>query len=145
MYRMWHAHWHRPSRLLWFAIGAVSATWFMKSKFSAEQYRVKHCSRHQIPQEAYPAPASSQAQTADAWQWQKTLKEKYPFGWPPQETQAEANAPQNAAVPNAQRSPDAPAASDGWEEERQRLLKIKQQATNSVSLTWAYLAHPRTC
>ena len=45
----------RPSRLLWFVLGAFSATWFFKHK-EACRYKVAHCVRYQIPQEAYPHP-----------------------------------------------------------------------------------------
>ncbi|KAK7686383.1 hypothetical protein QCA50_010607 [Cerrena zonata] len=61
MHPYWHWH-HRPSRLLWFVIGATTATWWIKSReYHRDHYKMRHCSRRQIPAEAYPMPASSSA------------------------------------------------------------------------------------
>lgn len=106
----------------------------MKHKEHAEHYRVKYCSRHQIPQEAYPPPQTQAP--ADAWQWQKAFKDRHAFGGMLQETPAaEVPAHLQNKVSEPQRLPEASPlpAFDNWEEERQRLLKIKQQATDSVS------------
>lgn len=57
MHPYWH--WHRgPSRLWWFVIGAVTATWWHKSK-EYHRYKLEHCSRHRIPSEAYPGPPTT--------------------------------------------------------------------------------------
>ncbi|KAI0791084.1 hypothetical protein C8Q75DRAFT_759232 [Abortiporus biennis] len=49
---------YRPSRLIWFLIGAASATWYCKSKeaHSFDHYRTARCARHRIPNNAYQAP-----------------------------------------------------------------------------------------
>ncbi len=158
----WHWHWHRPSRLLWFMLGAVTGAWAMKHKEGADNYRVRHCSRYQIPQEAYPPPQGSAnanaPSTREDWhaQWHARWRERErQWGWGPHHHPAqEAPTPvaestttpaTTAATPTTTTAvaspvtpgptpgiPDLPTTADGWEEERQRLLNIKQQAANSV-------------
>jgi hypothetical protein len=131
----WHWHWHRPSRLLWFAFGAMTGAWFMKHKECADNYKVKHCSRHQIPQEAYPPPQGQGAAQSHDWhaQWHNRWRERQQQQqqqWPQQQNQ-ETSPPTNVSAT----ATDQPVVTvDGWDEERQRLLKIKQQAANSVSM-----------
>ncbi|KAI0821547.1 hypothetical protein BC629DRAFT_1461864 [Irpex lacteus] len=158
----WHWHWHRPSRLLWFMLGAVTGAWAMKHKEGADNYRVRHCSRYQIPQEAYPPPQGSAnanaPSTREDWhaQWHARWRERErQWGWGPHHHPAqEAPTPvaestttpaTTAATPTTTTAvaspvtpgptpgiPDLPTTADGWEEERQRLLNIKQQAANSL-------------
>lgn len=124
MHRAWGCH--RPSRLVWFVIGAVSATWFIKSK-EAEGWRMsmQRCSRHRIPQEAYHPPPQQESRK---WEWT----------WPTPPPSAAATVGGAAAVPvvhdhAASQSPlPMPQTADSWDEERQRLQKISQQATETV-------------
>ena len=58
MHPYWHWHHRGPSRLWWFIVGAVSATWWIKSRESHE-FRLRHCSRHRIPPDAYAQPPSA--------------------------------------------------------------------------------------
>ncbi|KAI0704311.1 hypothetical protein BC835DRAFT_816493 [Cytidiella melzeri] len=131
-------HWHRPSRLFWFVFGAISSAWVMKHKESVDNFKVKHCSRHQIPQEAYHPPQGS------GQEWQNRWRDRhYSWGWGPQtqnETAAAMEAPAAANATSRPKPPQAVATAvdepsltvDGWDEERQRLLNIKQQAANSL-------------
>ncbi|KAH8093795.1 hypothetical protein BXZ70DRAFT_949224 [Cristinia sonorae] len=49
-------HWHRgPSRLVWFMIGAFSATWWWKHK-QGHNGRVSYCSRPELPANSYQPP-----------------------------------------------------------------------------------------
>ncbi|KAI0091713.1 hypothetical protein BDY19DRAFT_641954 [Irpex rosettiformis] len=145
----WHWHWHRPSRLLWFMVGAVTGAWAMKHKESADNYRVRHCSRYQIPQEAYPPPQGSNSNQDWHAQWHARWRDRHAWALQNQaqmqqnQTQeapaaggAEAGKDTPRPTPTSQGPvpvvPDQPATADGWDEERQRLLNIKQQAANSL-------------
>ena len=147
MHPWWHSgwHWHRPSRLLWFMVGAVTGAWAMKHKEGADNYRVRHCSRYQIPQEAYPPPQGTDLNRDWHAQWHARWRDRQQqWGWAPQnqnqqaqpnqtqEAQAGKNTPSPTPSSPVPAAPELPTAPDGWDEERQRLLNIKQQAANSV-------------
>ncbi|TFK94157.1 hypothetical protein K466DRAFT_593826 [Polyporus arcularius HHB13444] len=60
----WH-HWHHArrcgratSRLLWFFIGAGTATWWTHHHDYRAWHEARHCGRDRIPQNAYPAPGT---------------------------------------------------------------------------------------
>lgn len=160
--RMWHHHHHGgPSRLVWFVLGAVSTAWFMKSR-EADGFHVKHCMRHRIPQDAYPSPAQAQQTTQQQQQmqtWEQRRREWW--GWPqaqagvapavahPDPASAAAVAATAPAVPSAPAAPlpSSPSSPlplplphtqslDNWEEEKQRLQKLSQQATETVSTSY---------
>ncbi|KAI0792095.1 hypothetical protein C8Q75DRAFT_805137 [Abortiporus biennis] len=68
-------HWHRPHRLFWFILGAGTATFWIRSKQSAHFDEWKHthpCTRHRIPNEAYPPPSNSQQQEPPAYPFLST-------------------------------------------------------------------------
>ncbi|KAI0343212.1 hypothetical protein BDW22DRAFT_1356816 [Trametopsis cervina] len=119
----WHRalHWHRPSRILWFIIGATSGAWFMKNRECIEHYHVKHCMRPSISKEAYPPPQPASQERQGFW------RERHPFLAPTQ-------TPEGSVGPAVAPSPSlhVPVTADGWDEEKQRLMNIKQQATNSL-------------
>ncbi|OCH93673.1 hypothetical protein OBBRIDRAFT_278185 [Obba rivulosa] len=55
-----HACHRHGSRFLWFIFGAVTATWVIKHREVDYHFKFSHhCSRHQIPQHAYPPPPSA--------------------------------------------------------------------------------------
>ncbi|RPD64388.1 hypothetical protein L226DRAFT_569828 [Lentinus tigrinus ALCF2SS1-7] len=62
----WH-HMHRcgraTSRLLWFAIGAGTATWWAHHHDYRAWHEARHCARDRIPPNAYPAPGTAPAPT----------------------------------------------------------------------------------
>ncbi|PSR76138.1 hypothetical protein PHLCEN_2v8636 [Hermanssonia centrifuga] len=123
----WHHHnWHRgPSRLIWFVFGAAAATAFIRHR-EAEGFAVRHCSRHRIPQDAYPPPGQEQ-KVVDAWRWNANASfPKYPAQPPAAATAAPAeSAP--AHVPMQK-------PADGqWDEEKQRLQRISEQATETLT------------
>lgn len=58
----YHHHWHRgPSRILWFFIGAASATFWIKRKDMHNEGHFSRCFRAPIQQ---PPPASAPAWSA---------------------------------------------------------------------------------
>ncbi|KAG6854263.1 hypothetical protein C0991_008956 [Blastosporella zonata] len=61
----WHRHFYRgPSRLLWFALGAVTASIWAKEKERAEwSGKLRHCIRAPIPQPAL----STQTEPVEPW------------------------------------------------------------------------------
>jgi hypothetical protein len=49
-YYRWHS-WHRPSRLIWFVLGAGAATWFIKHndmRYGHDEQRIGFCRRAPI-------------------------------------------------------------------------------------------------
>ena len=61
MYRHWHPMYRcsrGASRLVWFVLGAGTATWWQAHKEYHGWYEARHCGRDRIPQNAYPAPGA---------------------------------------------------------------------------------------
>lgn len=127
----WHHHnWHRgPSRLIWFVFGAAAATAFIRHR-EAEGFAVRHCSRHRIPQDAYPPPGQEQ-KVVESWRWPNASSPKYPQ--PPAAATAES-APAHAI-------PMQKPADGQWDEEKQRLQRISEQATETVEIPSSFNHH----
>ena len=163
----WRAFRHRRggSRLLWFIIGAGTATFWIKSH-QAHEWHARNCWRDRIPQDAYPAPSAAAQGQAEEMKREKDCRR---WGWwgsrdswgpwqapPPQVQQAQAQAQAQAASPgnpaaSAQPSPPTshvlppPLPTDRWEEERMRVQSLGKQATETVSPPFFALhqdAHP---
>lgn len=141
-------HWyHRgPSRLLWFIIGAGTASWWIKSK-DAHNFKVRHCSRHQIPPESYQAPAPVPPPSpADSATPQPSASVPAPGGYQAQ-TQAPPRQQQNAPSdwgwgwnsswspipPSSPSSPPPPPPFERWDEEKVRMQELGRQANEKVS------------
>ena len=145
-------YYHRPSRLIWFIIGAASATWWIKSK-EAQDFQVRHCSRARIPQEAYSAPApqdqqqpgQAQLQQGQAQTQGRHWHRRWEWSWPtPPPTGAgiaggaPAGTPGTVSPSGEPRAPlPMPQSTENWDEERQRLQKLASQASETVSLSLA--------
>lgn len=157
----WHRYYHHvgrrpPSRLFWFVVGAITTAWIIKRK-EALHYRVAHCVRYQIPQEAYPPPGLPHAQ-----QQQSTSPEPPPPSTLP--TAADPTGPAPTPLPHTphphQQDPYSrpwgwgwgygqnsswewgsrsgsethlPLPADRWEEDRKRMHDIGKHAQETVS------------
>ncbi|KAF5316665.1 hypothetical protein D9619_006655 [Psilocybe cf. subviscida] len=129
--------WHRgPSRILWFLIGAGTATWWIKRK-DGDRHIFGHCRR-------VAPPASVEAQ---------------PAPWPPQSItdipRVIANMPPASSEP-ASPQPVSPGArgmmgegwdpkrsryEDHWDIEKEQLAKLSKQAADTMAeITEATLA-----
>lgn len=116
-------HWHRgPSRIVWFAIGALTAAWWIKRK-DGDRYTFGHCRR--LPPQSYPQtdPATSQSTTPVTYTWPQTI----------------SDIPRAInSIPPADSSPASPewGKRTEWlsEQERVHLANISRQATDAVSL-----------
>lgn len=156
-YYRW-SHWHRwssckpPSRLRWFLFGAGSALWWIKHK-EAHSYhnhmKAKFCSRHQIPPEAYPLPGSPQQQQHSHW-WIPSWDDRDRRGWGEgdrQERNEKGEMGEGAnrcgwhhhgpwswgSCPKSTRSSaQGPPPSDGWDEEKLRMMEFSNKANEKV-------------
>lgn len=139
MHHWYHRHHHHRggSRLLWFLFGAGAVALWTKHK-ACHGYEVKHCIRHRLPPEKYPPSTQSPVQTtaapataADvgAPEQQQPWQRKWEWSWPP-----EKQVPQPSPKQDEHRVlPPLANPGEGWEDETQRLQKMTQQATETVS------------
>lgn len=151
----YHWHWHRPSRLLWFVIGAVSAGWFIKAK-ETHRFRAAHCPRQQIPADGFtqqaPNPPVYQqqqqqgslppsAQSADV-----VVPVSRPEGQPPvplpqydqhRDPRSRGWGWGQGWNPSGESGPASGASSpftpERWDEERKQMHDIRKQAQETVS------------
>ncbi|EMD38851.1 hypothetical protein CERSUDRAFT_112577 [Gelatoporia subvermispora B] len=102
-----HACHRHGSRILWFVFGAGAATWFFKHRDAEYHFKVAHhCSRHQIPQHAYPAPP--------------------PVPQPPMIPSVE----QQTEAPS---KPALPMPTEKWDEDKERAAAFSKQASDRFS------------
>ena len=101
---MYGYHWHpmrayrcgrATSRLVWFLLGAGTATWWITHHDYRAWHEARHCARDRIPPNAYPAPGTAPMAHAQA-------------PTQPQDGQAQ----QNGALPPQQQ---APVVMDKWD------------------------------
>ena len=161
MHNPWAAHpyhaaywraFHRRrggSRLLWFLIGAGTATLWIKAHHAhGPEWHTRHCGRDRIPQDAYPPPSAAQGQADDLkrekerrrWGWWGSREQGAPWQNPPPQPQAQAQtASTSAPAAPAQSAPPTPHVlpppmpTDRWDEERMRVQQLGKQATETVS------------
>ncbi|KAF8909402.1 hypothetical protein CPB84DRAFT_1766051 [Gymnopilus junonius] len=108
-------HWHRgPSRILWFALGAVTAAWWIKRKDS-DRHVFGHCRR--LPPQYYPPTDSTVPPSTSPVTWPQTFSDI---------PRAINNIPPAADPSSASRSE--------WlsDEERERLANLSRQATDAM-------------
>ena len=127
-------YWHRgPSRILWFAIGAFAATWWIKRK-DGERYSFGHCKR--LPPQPYPPPESSAAQSAASGD------NSWSFGDIPRKINNFPPADYPAALPEWARSRSNNNSDWLTEEEKARFANMSRQATEAVSIEIFTILHP---
>ncbi|CCM04224.1 uncharacterized protein FIBRA_06391 [Fibroporia radiculosa] len=136
-----HFRHHRPSRFVWFFVGAASASFFFKSR-EAHEWKARHCRRNQIQQETCSSASAADSpvprQSADlspsavdhrSWGWSWSSDKGFNSWGSPRHQRQEADQ-QEAAQPSPAFS--TPAV-DRWDEERRRMQELGKQATDTIS------------
>ncbi|KAH9839872.1 uncharacterized protein C8Q71DRAFT_892487 [Rhodofomes roseus] len=73
-WRSFRHHRRGGPRILWFLIGAGTATWWFKSH-QAHEWKTRHCWRDRIPQDAYPMPSGAPPAAYNASQAEEQKRE----------------------------------------------------------------------
>jgi hypothetical protein len=116
---------HGPRRLVWFILGGVAATWWMKHKeMRAHERYIGHCVR-QLPQPAPPQMNGSAPQLNQSPNTSPPTTKPYYWG----ETQYEA-PPRPVPLPFGW-------SNQQWEEEKERMWAMGRQAGDTVSFSFA--------
>ncbi|KAF8074898.1 hypothetical protein FPV67DRAFT_603475 [Lyophyllum atratum] len=99
-----HWHWHRgPSRLIWFFIGAATATWWIKHKEGRHGGSNHHCIRAPVQ-----PPVLSSHSDPDPWSTRRVTRAIN--GIPPAEV-----------------------SNNDWDEEKQRVAELSQSAGDKLA------------
>ncbi|KAH9924748.1 uncharacterized protein B0H18DRAFT_955357 [Fomitopsis serialis] len=139
----------RAPRLLWFLIGAGTATFWIKSH-QAHEWKARHCWRDRIPQDAYPVPSGSGAQayatgnTPGAEEQKRECGRRWGWSWSSKDGHRPSQSPSSvqetpaATVPGQAQAQaphvlPAPMPTDRWDEERHRVQALGKQATDTIS------------
>lgn len=109
--------WHRgPSRIIWFLIGAASATWWIKGKEARHgqgSWSYGHCVRPSIQPQLQPLPAPPNPDASS---------------WSPRDIPRAINNIPPADSWGGQQSQTEP-----WSEEKERMAALGNQAGDKVS------------
>ncbi|PCH44226.1 hypothetical protein WOLCODRAFT_138840 [Wolfiporia cocos MD-104 SS10] len=131
-WRHFHFRGHRSSRLVWFLIGAASASFYFKAH-ERHAWKAHRCLSDRLPPPAAPAESGAAAQGKDTvvvqgngWSWGShsgCRSVRHPVPEPEQQAQP-------APVPHI---PPPPMPSDRWEEDHLRVHALGKQAGNTIS------------
>jgi len=132
MYPYYHMHYfHRgPRRLVWFILGGVAATWWIKHKeMRAHERYMGYCARQPIQPAAPPAPAPSPEMNGNApSQNQNTnVPPRTHWGGNP-----EAHYEASRATPSPPPMPFG-WSNQQWEEEKEKMWAMGRQAGDTMS------------
>jgi len=132
-----------PRRLIWFILGGVAATWWMKHKEMRTHERyMGHCVRRQPVQPASPPEMNGDTSQQNQNQSQNTPPPPPP---PASRTQWGGNAEAQYQSPTANPTPPPMPfgwSNQQWEEEKEKMWAMGRQAGDTASeLSEATLEH----